>query len=79
MGAPYPGLKEICGVKVEKADTFMEAIFIEEVMRTGAGGVAWALFTGTAIGLPPIIKFASPEMREKYSEFIPPFIINYCI
>lgn len=49
----------ICGVEIEKWDTFHEIIIFEELSKTGSGGLGWAVAGGTAIGLPPVIKFGS--------------------
>ena len=40
-------------------------ILSEEVCRAGSGGVAWALFGGLSIGLPPILKFGSKALRQR--------------
>lgn len=53
---------KICGVEIEKYDSFMEAVIIEELCKTGSGGIVWGLTGGNSIGLPPILKFASREL-----------------
>lgn len=44
---------------------FCESILYEELNRVGCGGVFWGIIIGTCIGLPPIIKFASEEIKDK--------------
>ena len=41
---------------------FHELIFYEEVNRFGSGGLMWATVMGIGIGLPPLIKFGSPQL-----------------
>lgn len=52
----------MCGFKIEKPDTFHEFILLDELNRTGSGGVQWGLIEGTCIGLPPVIKFADSKL-----------------
>ena len=60
----YPS-KTVCGVELEKPDSFHELILYDELNRTGVAGLHWALVTGTCIGLPPIIKFANEKLKDK--------------
>ncbi|KAI8990278.1 acyl-CoA dehydrogenase/oxidase [Pilobolus umbonatus] len=60
MKYPLPG-----GVKVGEFDIFHEFICVDELSRCGSGGFIWALMGGLGIGLPPIMNFASEELREK--------------
>jgi alkylation response protein AidB-like acyl-CoA dehydrogenase len=53
------------GVRLEEWDLFHAMILSEEVCRCGSGGVAWALFGGLSIGLPPILKFGSKALRQR--------------
>jgi hypothetical protein len=48
----------VCGVEIEKPDSFHELIIYEELAKTGSGGLSWGLLGGTCIGLPPLAKFA---------------------
>lgn len=45
---------------------FHEIIVYEELSRTGSGGLMWAVVIGTGIGLPPIIKFGSDDLKSRY-------------
>ena len=42
---------------------FCESILYEELNRVACGGVFWGIIIGTCIGLPPIIKFASDDIK----------------
>jgi len=46
-------------------DYFHELIFIDELARCASGGVLWGLIEGLQIGLPPILNFASAELKAK--------------
>ncbi len=50
---------------VDKRDTFCEVILYEELTRWGSGGIFWAMVVGTCIGLPPVYKFGSEELKER--------------
>eukprot|EP01117_Protostelium_nocturnum_P013518 TRINITY_DN5050_c0_g1_i1.p1 TRINITY_DN5050_c0_g1~~TRINITY_DN5050_c0_g1_i1.p1 ORF type:complete len:563 (-),score=249.06 TRINITY_DN5050_c0_g1_i1:118-1806(-) len=69
IGPPWPkdlvGTNIAGGVKVEEFDQFHELILLDEVSRCGSGGVCWAIAGGLAIGLPPIMRYGSKEMKEK--------------
>jgi len=54
---PLPG-----GVAPAEFDEFHELIFSEEIKRLGTYGLADGLVGGTSIGLPPVLKFGSPEL-----------------
>ncbi|KRX03942.1 Cytochrome b5-like heme/steroid binding domain [Pseudocohnilembus persalinus] len=56
----------IFGVEIEKLDSFHEMIIIEEICKPGSDGIIWGLVGGISIGLPPILKFASRELQQKY-------------
>lgn len=58
--------KVLCGVELEKADTFCEFIFIAELSMATGGGPLGPLSTSTSIGLPPLISFGSDYIKEKY-------------
>uniref|UniRef100_A0A6B2L534 Acyl-CoA dehydrogenase n=1 Tax=Arcella intermedia TaxID=1963864 RepID=A0A6B2L534_9EUKA len=70
LGGPWPvdlvG-DDIAGglIKASEFDAFHELILLDEFSRCGSGGVGWGLFGGLAIGLPPIIHFGSPELRQR--------------
>lgn len=49
----------------EDFDYFHELIFIDELARCASGGVLWGLIEGLQIGLPPVLNFGSPEMRNR--------------
>ncbi|CAO3634529.1 unnamed protein product [Cunninghamella blakesleeana] len=53
------------GIKPEEFDIFHEFICIDELSRSGSGGLVWGLEGGLAIALPPVINFGSNEMRNK--------------
>lgn len=57
---PLPG-----GIKPEEFDAFHELILTDEIARCGSGGVMWGISGGLAIGLPPILNYASKELQER--------------
>jgi len=69
IGAPWPekyaGGHIAGGVKPEEWDAFHELILLDEVARCGSGGVCWALAGGLSIGLPPVMKYGTEEMRQR--------------
>ena len=71
-GNPWPSKyypdRKVCGEILDKTDTFHEAILYEELSRPACGGVFWALIVGTCIGLPPIMKFGSESLKEKFGK-----------
>lgn len=40
-------------------------VFTEEMSKIGSAGVLAGLATGTAVGLPPVMNYGSPELRER--------------
>ena len=46
-------------------DAFHELILIDEVCRCGSGGVVWGLVEGLQIGLPPVLHFGSPQLKQR--------------
>ncbi|UZO21678.1 uncharacterized protein OCT59_014065 [Rhizophagus irregularis] len=68
-GTPWPekytDVKPIAGVSIEEYDNFHEFIICDELSRCGAGGTLWGLFGGLTIGLPPILKFGSEELKRR--------------
>jgi len=68
VGAPWrpeAGDKLIGGIKPEQFDVFHEMIGTEELSRVGSGGLAWGLFGGLSIGLPPVLLFGDQQLRER--------------
>ncbi|KAF8596282.1 acyl-CoA dehydrogenase NM domain-like protein [Ceratobasidium sp. AG-I] len=52
-------------VKPEEFDYFHELIITQELTRVGARGYGDGLLGGMVIGLPPVINFGKPELRDK--------------
>jgi len=46
-------------------DYFHEFIVFDELARCGSGGFMWGLAGGMVIGLPPILKWATPEIKKE--------------
>ncbi len=74
LPAPLPvewlkklGIHDILGaVKVEEWDYLHTSIYIDEMARSGLAGPSGSLTVGMAFGLPPLIKFGSPELQSRY-------------
>jgi len=73
VGSPWP--KHIVpnapiagGLKPEEVDYFCEMIAIDEVARCGSSGVLLALFGGLTFGLPPVLNYANPQIKQRVSE-----------
>ena len=66
-------------VKVEDFDYTHTSIYIQETMRTGIGGPKSALTAGLSYGLPPILKFGSPELQERFVPGILKGDVRVCI
>uniref|UniRef100_A0A1D1Y850 Long-chain specific acyl-CoA dehydrogenase, mitochondrial n=1 Tax=Anthurium amnicola TaxID=1678845 RepID=A0A1D1Y850_9ARAE len=67
-GAPwakYTDIKPIGGVKADEFDHFHEFVICDELARCGSGGVLWGLTGGLGIGLPPILKFGTEELKQR--------------
>jgi alkylation response protein AidB-like acyl-CoA dehydrogenase len=65
VGRPWP--KEFvgeCPLGYEP-DYFHELIVYDELSRTGSGGFLWGLAGGLVIGLPPVLKWAQPEVKQR--------------
>ncbi|KAI8983971.1 acyl-CoA dehydrogenase/oxidase [Mycotypha africana] len=60
MAYPLPA-----NIAAEEWDAFHSFIVIDELARCGSGGVLWALAGGLGIGLPPVIHFASDDLKQK--------------
>ena len=56
---------EYIGPGPDSFDAFHELIMIDELSRCGSGGVMWGIMGGLAIGLPPVIQFASKYIKDK--------------
>ena len=52
-------------LKGEKIDIFHEFVVTDEIARCGAGGVTWGLSGGLTIGLPPVLRFGSKELKDR--------------
>lgn len=61
------GIHDILGVvKVEDFTYFHCMIYNDEMARSGLGGPGASLTTGMAFGVPPLIKFGSRYLKDKY-------------
>ena len=60
------GIEDILGTPVEDWDYVHMAIWIDEIHRSGLAGPSSALTAGFAYAIPPIIKYASKPLQEKY-------------
>lgn len=68
VGTPFPTEYASHGppnIDVKKLDSFHELILIDELSRCGSGGVLWGLSGGLAIGLPPVLKFGSADLKRR--------------
>lgn len=52
-------------VPYDKFDAFHEVIIVDEICRSGSGGVVWYLTGGFTIGIPPILKYTQPQVRNR--------------
>ncbi|KAK2781499.1 hypothetical protein FQN52_001609 [Onygenales sp. PD_12] len=73
LPAPLPvawlkklGINDILGVKVEDWDLTHTGIYIDEMNRSGLSGPPSSLTAGMAFGVPPIIKFGSPQLQDRF-------------
>lgn len=74
LPAPLPvhtlkslGIHELLGgLKVEDFDHIHFAIYISEMKAAGVGGPPSSLSTGMAYGIPPIIKFGSKQLQDRF-------------
>jgi len=53
------------GVDPGEWDAFHNLVVVDELSRTGSGGVLWGLIGGFGIGLPPVIHFGSDELKRE--------------
>lgn len=67
-GLPYDtkyGKYRCASVKPEEWDGFHEMVVVDELARTGSGGLLWNLVGGFAIGLPPFMKFGQESVKQR--------------
>ena len=67
-GKHLEGIQLPGGLKTSDFDYFHELICHQELNRIGAPGVLDALKAGMVIGLPPVLRGAIPEVREKVTK-----------
>ncbi|KAI5252015.1 hypothetical protein E4T42_03880 [Aureobasidium subglaciale] len=73
LPAPLPverlkslGIKDILGLLVEEFDYFHNAIYTDEMLKSGLAGPSGSLTTGMAFGVPPLYKFGSKELQDRF-------------
>ena len=73
LPAPLPidwldrlAIHEIGGVSVREWDYLHCLIYLDEMGRSGLSGPPASLTAGFAFGIPPILKFGSRELQEKF-------------
>ncbi|GAB7348512.1 hypothetical protein MBLNU459_g6913t1 [Dothideomycetes sp. NU459] len=73
LPAPLPveflrklGITDILGTPIDEWDYFHNCIYSDEMLRSGLAGPSGSLTTGMAFGVPPIIKFGSERLKEKF-------------
>jgi acyl-CoA dehydrogenase len=86
LPAPLPvewlhrvGIKDILGVPVEEWDYFHTGIYLDEMSRVGVTGPGGSMTAGHAFGIPPIIKFGSKALHEKFLPDLLPGKKRACI
>jgi len=69
VGQPWPAkyvsYQPPKGINIKDFDYFHELILVDEFCRCASGGVLWGVCGGLSIGLPPVLNFASEELKEK--------------
>ncbi|CAH0046634.1 unnamed protein product [Clonostachys solani] len=60
-GIQLPG-----GISPSEWDEFCDLIVMDEIARCGYLGVIFGLACGNIIGLPPVIRFGTPEQKRKF-------------
>lgn len=68
MGTHYPKeyvKNSVAAVSPEKWDLFHELTITDELSRAGSGGLVWNLIGGFGIGMPPVMKYAKKELRDR--------------
>jgi len=48
-----------------ETDYFHEFLMCDEMSRCGSGGLLWGVAGGTVIGLPPVLNYATEEVKQK--------------
>ncbi|KAF5854763.1 hypothetical protein ETB97_011802, partial [Aspergillus alliaceus] len=73
LPAPLPvpwlkklGINDILGVNVEDWDYMYTGIYCDELARSGLSGAGASLNAGFAFGIPPILKYGSAELQERF-------------
>lgn len=73
LPAPLPikllkslGINDMLGLKVEDFDYTHFSIYVNEMKRSGLGGPSTSLTAGMAYGVPPIIKYASKVVQDRF-------------
>jgi alkylation response protein AidB-like acyl-CoA dehydrogenase len=71
VGRPWPKkFAGECPLGYEP-DYFHELIIYDELARSGSGGFMWGLAGGLVIGLPPVLKWAKDEVKQRV---VPPVL-----
>ncbi|PGH09904.1 hypothetical protein AJ80_07614 [Polytolypa hystricis UAMH7299] len=65
-GEHLDGLQLPGNVKPSDWDEFYDLILMDEVARCGYLGVVFGLACGNIIGLPPVIRFGTPEQKRRF-------------
>ena len=65
------GIKDILGTPVEEWDYVHTGIWIDEIHRSGLAGPSSGLTAGFAYAIPPIVKYGSRQLQER---FLPDFL-----
>ena len=60
------GINDILGVPVQDFDYIHNLIYCDEMSRSGLVGPGASLTTGFAFGIPPLLRFGSPSLQEKF-------------
>ena len=55
----------VCGVTLREPDAFHEETMYDELSKLGTAAVTWAITWGTEVGLSPVIKFGSKELKDR--------------
>jgi acyl-CoA dehydrogenase len=73
LPAPLPvqrlkslGIHDILGLPVEDFDYFHNAIYTDEMLKSGLAGPSGSLTTGMAFGVPPLYKFGSKQLQDRF-------------
>ena len=73
LPAPLPvkllkslGIHDMLGLKVEDFDYTHFSIYVSEMKLSGLGGPSTSLTAGMAYGVPPIIKYASKSVQDRF-------------